>query len=114
MHEVGASEIFECKQTENVINYRRSVLDIRMVDHAAWLETRERKLVDELLERHTVLQTNRNRNRKTVHQRAERSTFFVHVHEDLTDSLIIVFTRANKYGLSANLCLLCKSSALVR
>src|SRR3954468_2302152 len=98
MHKVGASEVFKGEQTEDVINDRRSVLDIRMVDHTAWLETRERKLVDELFERHTVLQTDRNRNRKAVHQRAERSTLFMHVHEDLTDGLIIVFPRANKHG----------------
>src|SRR3954468_18415198 len=112
MHKVGASEVFKGEQTEDVINDGRSVLDIRMVDHAAWLETRERKLVDELFERHTVLQTDRNRNRKAVHQRAERSTFFVHIHEDFTNSLVIVFTRANEHRLSPNLCLLSESTTL--
>ena len=83
MHQISSVQIFKCQQAENVINNRTRVFNVRVVNHSAWLKTGERKLVHEFFERNTVLQTDRNRNGKAVHQRAERSALFVHINKYL-------------------------------
>ena len=46
--------------------------------------------LDELLERHAVLQADRDRDREAVHERAEGSAFLVHVDEDLAELAVDV------------------------
>src|SRR3712207_110371 len=48
----------------------------------------------ELLERHPVLEPDRDRDREAVHQRAEGSAFLVHVDEDLAERAVLVLAGA--------------------
>ena len=54
-------------------------------------EAREGEGVDVFLERHAVLQAERDRDGEVVHQRAEGGAFLVHVDEDLADAAVFVF-----------------------
>ena len=52
------------------------------------------KTLDELLERHAVLQAHRDRDREIVHQRAEGRALLVHVDKDLGEPAVLVFAGA--------------------
>ncbi len=54
------------------------------------LEAREDEGLHELLERHAVLQADRDRDGEVVHQRAEGGAFLVHVDEDLAEAAVLV------------------------
>ena len=63
-------------------------------DHARRLEAGEGEGLDEFLQRHAVLQADRNRDGEVVHQRAEGRAFLVHVDEDLGEAAVLVFAGA--------------------
>jgi hypothetical protein len=62
--------------------------------HAVGLEAREHEGVDELVERHAVLQAERDRDREAVHQAAEGGALLVHVEEDLAERAVFVLAGA--------------------
>src|SRR5579871_3443635 len=53
-----------------------------MAGIASGLEARVDELVDEGLERHAILQADRNGQREAVHEAGERRTFLGHLDED--------------------------------
>ena len=63
-------------------------------DHAVGLEAREQEGVDELLERHAVLQAERDGDGEAVRHAAEGGAFLVHVDEDLAERAVLVLAGA--------------------
>ena len=58
------------------------------------LEAREGEGVDIFLERHAILQAERDRDREVVDEGAQRRAFLVHVDEDLAEPAVVVFAGA--------------------
>jgi hypothetical protein len=58
--------------------------------HAVRLEAGEAERVDELLERHAVLQAEADGDGEAVHQAAEGGALLVHADEDLAERAILV------------------------
>ena len=65
-------------------------------DHALRLEAGEGERLDELLERHAVLQALRDGDGEAVHHRAEGGAFLVHVDEDLAERAVLVLAGAEE------------------
>ncbi len=63
-------------------------------DHAVRLETREQEGIDELFQRHAVLQAQRDGDGEAVGHAAEGGPFLVHVEEDLAQGAVLVFAGA--------------------
>ena len=61
---------------------------------AGRLEAGEGEGLDIFLERHAVLQAERDGDGEVVHQRAEGGAFLVHVDEDLAEPAVVVFAGA--------------------
>ena len=64
------------------------------LDHAVGLEAREDEGVHELLERHAVLEPERDGDGEAVHEAAEGRAFLVHVEEDLAQRAVLVLAGA--------------------
>src|ERR1700683_1264314 len=80
---------------EDVVEDRGRVLDRFVALHRAGrLEAGEREGVDILVERHAVLQAERDRDREVVEERAQRRALLVHVDEDLAQAAVVVFAGA--------------------
>src|SRR5437588_3480041 len=91
MHQVGTVKIFITQHPEDIIDDRSSALDVGMSHyHTCRFKAGEGKFLYIFFQWHTILQTNRNSEGKAVHQRAESSALFVHVHEDLAQSTIFI------------------------
>ena len=61
--------------------------------HSRRFELGEGEGLDELLQRHAVLQTDRDRDGEIVHHRPEARAFLVHVDEDLTQRTVLRIRR---------------------
>src|SRR5215218_7060707 len=83
-------------------------------DHSLRLEPGKGKRLDELLQRHAVLQTLRDGDGKAVDHRAEGRALLVHVDEDFADRAVLVFTRAQEDLVSGDSSLLCEAAAPCR
>src|SRR6185503_17887121 len=95
MREIAAAEIGDRQLAEHVVEDRRGHLDrVVALDHARRLEAGEGEGLDELLERHAVLQADRYRDGEVVHDAAEGCPFLVHVEEYLADPTVLVFAGA--------------------
>ena len=95
MGEVVAAEIGDGELAEDVVEDRRRVLDRLVALHEAGrLEAGEGEGLDILLERHAVLQAERDGDGEVVHQRAEGGAFLVHVDEDLAEAAVVVLAGA--------------------
>ncbi|MPL92618.1 hypothetical protein SDC9_38730 [bioreactor metagenome] len=95
MGQIGAVEIAHRQLAEDIVEDRGRVLDrVIALHHAGRFELGEGEGVDEFLERHAVLQPDRNRDGEVVHHRAEARAFLVHVDEDLAERAVIVFASA--------------------
>ena len=95
MGEIVAAEIGDRQFAENVIENRSGVLDRVIALHEARrLEAGEGEGVDIFLQRHAILQADRNRDGEIVHQAAEGGAFLVHVDEDLADAAVLIFAGA--------------------
>src|SRR4051812_12223252 len=77
-----------------------------MVNHSRWLEAREHKFFNKLLQWNSILQPNRNRDSETVQHRTHRRPFFRHINEDLSHCLISIFPSTEEYDLAIDLCFL--------
>ena len=88
--EIVAAKVGHRELTENVVEDRRR-LPNRVIagNFARRLEPGEDEGVDELFQRHAILQADRDRDGEVVHQRPEGGTFLVHVDEDLAKLAII-------------------------
>ena len=84
------------------------------VHDAVGLEAGEDERLHELLQRHAVLQAQRDGDGKAVHQRAEGSAFPMHVDEDLAQAAVSVFARAQVDLVTAHLRLLGVATATGR
>jgi hypothetical protein len=81
-----AAEIGDRQLAEHVVEDRGRVLDRVVALHEARrLEAGEGEGLDVLLQRHAVLQAERDRDGEVVHHRAEGRAFLVHVDEDLAE-----------------------------
>src|SRR5581483_6408377 len=103
MGQVVAPQIGDGELAEDVVEHRRRHLDgVVAFDHAGGLEAREGIGLDEFLERHAVLQADRDRDREIVHDAAEGGAFLVHVDEDLADAAVLIFAGAQVDLVAAN------------
>src|SRR6266853_3314114 len=84
MRKVIRGDAPSAEPPRDVIENRLSIRDCRMACVARGLEARVDELVDQRLERHSVLQANRNRKRETVHEARERGAFLGHLDENFT------------------------------
>ena len=95
MGEVVAAEIGDGQLAEDVVEDRGGVLDrVVALDEAGRLEAGEGEGVDIFLERHAVLQAERDGDGEVVHQAAEGGAFLVHVDEDLAEAAVVIFAGA--------------------
>ncbi len=95
LDQIVAAEVVVADGAEDVVDDRGRHLDVRVaVDHALRLEAGEGEGVDELLQRHAVLQTLRDGDGETVHQRTHRRALFVEVDEDLAEGAVVIFAGA--------------------
>ncbi len=67
---------------EDVVHDRFGVSDFGSLAPAAGFKARVRELLAQHLERHAMLQRQRDRAGKAVHQARDRGPFFGHGHED--------------------------------
>ena len=103
MRQIGAVEVRHSQLAEDVIEDRGRRLDrVVPLHHPCGFELGKGERIDELFERHAVLQTNRDRDGKVVHHRAEASTLFVHVEENLTEATVSIFARPEINLVSAH------------
>ena len=65
-----------------IIQHRRNKTDIRIRRNARGLKSRVHQFVDEHLEWHAVLQTERNGQREAIHDAGKRRTFLGHLDEN--------------------------------
>ena len=95
MREIVAAEIADRHFAEDVVENRRRHLDrVVTFDDAGRLEPCEGEGFNEFLERHAVLQADRDCDGEVVHQAAEGRALFMHVDEDLTEAAVFVFAGA--------------------
>jgi hypothetical protein len=81
-----AAEIGDGQLAEHVVEDRGGVLDrVVALHHAGRLEAGEGEGLDIFLQRHAVLQAERDGDGEVVHHRAEGGAFLVHVDEDLAE-----------------------------
>ena len=98
--QIVAAEVGDRQLAEDVVEDRGRVLDgIVALHEARRLEAREGEGVDVFLERHAVLQAERDGDGEVVHQRAEGGAFLVHVDEDLAEPPVFVLARVRRYTL---------------
>ena len=92
MGEVVASQVRDRQFAEQVVDDRSRHLDgVVALDDARRLEPGEGEGVDVFLQRHAVLQRDRDGDGEVVHQRAEGGAFLVHVDEDFGQPAVFVF-----------------------
>ena len=93
--QVVPAEVGDGQFAEDVVDDRRRHLDVRVArDHAVRLEAGEQEGIDELVERHAVLQAERDGDGEAVRHAAEGGPFLVHVDEDFAERAVFVFAGA--------------------
>ncbi len=70
------------------------LIEVVALHRALRLEAGEGEGVDIFLERHAILQAERDRDGEVVDDGAERRAFLMHVDEDLAEAAVIVFAGA--------------------
>src|SRR5216684_2391323 len=74
----------------DVIQHRRNKSNIRICGDTRWFEPCVQQLVHEYLQRHAILQAQRNGQRQTVHHAGKRRAFLGHLHEDLARPAVLI------------------------
>ena len=93
--EVVAVEIGDGQLAEHVVEDRGRVLDAVVAhDHAGGLEAGEGEGLHIFVERHAVLQAERDGDGEVVHHGAEGGAFLVHVDEDFAEAAVVIFAGA--------------------
>src|SRR5581483_6845357 len=85
-----ATEEPQLEPAEDVVDERRRRGDLRVRGQPCWLEVHAPELLDEVLERHTVLQRDRREHGHRVHQAADRRALLRDVDEDLPWRAVVV------------------------
>src|SRR6476659_11391226 len=99
MGKLEAAEVGDREFPEDIVEDRGRILDGRVAaDQARRLEAREGEGLDELLERHAILQADRHGDGEVVHKRAESGALFVHVEENLAEPPVLILA-----GVEVNL-----------
>ena len=70
------------------------LIDVVALHDAGRLEAGEGEGLDIFLQRHAILQAERDGDGEIVHQRAEGGAFLVHVDEDLAEPAVLIFAGA--------------------
>ncbi len=95
MGEIVAAEIRNRELPEDIVEDRGCVLDGVVALHGArGFKAGEGEGVDIFLERYAILESDRDRDREIVHERAEGGALLVHVDEDLTEAAVAIFSGA--------------------
>ena len=113
--EIVAAEIRDRELSEDIVKDRGGVLDGVIALHGARrFKASEREGVNIFLERHAVLQADRDRDREIVHERAEGGALLVHVDEDLPETAVAIFAGAEIDLAAADAGFLCVAFAPIR
>ncbi len=97
VREVGAVEVVHAEDASQVVDDTGRDLDVLVaVDASRRLEAREGKLVDEGLDRHAVLQGEREGDSEAAQERAKLRRFAMHVDEDLAERAVVVLAGADE------------------
>ena len=95
MGEIVPAEIRDRELSKDIVKDRGGVLDRVIALHGArGFKSGEGEGVDIFLERHAILQADRDRDREIVHERAEGGALLVHVDEDLPEAAVAIFAGA--------------------
>ena len=95
MREIVTPGVGDREFAEHVVEDRGRRLDgVVALHEASRLEAREGEGVDVFLQRHAVLQAERDRDGEVVHHRPEGRALLVHVDEDLAEAAVLVFAGA--------------------
>ena len=115
MRQIGPVEVGHGEFAEHIVKDRSRLFDaVVALHHARGLEFGEGEGVDELLQRHAVLQAHGNRDGEVVHHRPETRAFLVHVDEDFTQLAVFVFAGAQIDLMPADIRLLGIALAALR
>ena len=79
-------KVVEGQTTEDIVNDRRGNPNVRVVGHASWLKLEVGELLGEGFQRHTILQTDRHRDRKSVHNTGKGGSLLTKLEEDLAQA----------------------------
>ena len=89
VREVVTAKIGDRELAENIVEDRGRVPDrVVALNEARRLEAREGERVDVFLERHAILQADRDRDREIVHEAPEGGALLLHVDEDLAEPAV--------------------------
>ena len=103
MGQIFTVKIGDRQFPEDIIQNRGRILDaVVALHHSSWLKSGEGESVHEFIERHAILQTDRDRDGEIIHHRAEARTLFVHINEDFAQLAILIFTSAQIDLMPAN------------
>ena len=96
MSQVRPIEVINGEIPHDVIHDGCGHLDLLVAGHGSVrFESHKRERFDEFFEWHAVLQSERDRDGKTVHEAAKGRPFLVHVEEDFPQGAICIFPGAN-------------------
>ena len=96
MGEIVAAEIGDGEFAEDVVENAGGVLDrVIALHHAGRLEAGEGEGLDIFLQRHAILQAERDGDGEIVHHGAEGGALLVHVDEDFAQTPVIIFAGAH-------------------
>jgi len=89
VREVVTAKVGDRELAEDIVEDRGCVPDrVVALNEARRLEAREGERVDVFLERHAILQADRDRDREIVHEASEGGALLVHVDEDLAEPAV--------------------------
>ncbi|OIQ66908.1 hypothetical protein GALL_515200 [mine drainage metagenome] len=95
MGEIEPAHVADRELAEHIVEDRGRIFDgVVALDGTRGLEAGEGEGVDIFLQRHAVLQAERDRDGKIVDEGAQRRAFLVHVDEDLADPAVVIFAGA--------------------
>ena len=115
LRQVIPVEIRDGQFTEDIIDDRGRHFDSIVQFHGTVrLEPGKDKRLNEFFQRHAVLKSKRDGDRKTIHEASERRPFLVHVQKDFSDRPILIFTGAQVQLMSPDNGLLRVSASSTR
>ncbi len=101
--EVIAAKVGDRELAKHIVEDRGCVLDrVVALYEARRLEAREGERVDVFLERHAILQADRDRDREIVHEAPESWRAFMHVDKDLAQPAVRILAGAEIDLVSAD------------
>ena len=108
-------QVLDSERPEHVVDDRVGHLDVRMaLDHAPRLERLERERVDELVERHAVLEALGDGDGEARQDAAQRRPLLGQVDEHLAERPVVVLAGAEEHLVAADAALLGVATAARR